>query len=71
MPQALSLHSVERFLQNLEIACFAGLFACGFDPLFLQRVFGRAIGFVEHAEDAWERERRQLVRGQLIRHVMS
>ena len=71
MTQALSLHSLERLLEQFQIARAAGLFARGFNPFLLQRVFGRAIGFVKHAEDAWERERRQLVRGQFIRHVMS
>jgi hypothetical protein len=69
--QALSFHAVEGFLQNLEIVRAADFFACGFDPLFLQRVFGRAIGLVKHAEDSRERERRQLVRGQFVSHVMS
>src|SRR6266540_6369957 len=68
---SLSLHSVEGFLQNLKITHAAGLFACRFDPLFLQRVFGGAIGFVEDAEDARERKRRQFVRGQFVRHIMS
>ena len=62
---------IKCFLQNLEIACVPSLFASRFDPLLLQGVFRRAVGFVEHAEHAWERERRQLVRGQFVRHIMS
>ena len=71
MPQPLSLHSVEGLSEDFDVACAAGLFTCRFNPLFLQRVFRRAIGLVKHAEDAWERKGRQLVRGQFVRHVMS
>jgi hypothetical protein len=33
---ALSLHSVEGFLKNLEIACVPGFFAGRLDPFLLQ-----------------------------------
>ena len=62
MHSALSLYFVEGFLENFEIAGAAGLFACRFNPLLLQRVFGRAIGLVKHAEDAGERERCEFIR---------
>src|SRR5260370_12561935 len=70
MPPALSLHSVERFLQKLKVGRVASFFASGLNPLFLERVFGRTIGFVEHAEDSWERELRQFVSCELVGDVV-
>ena len=58
-----SFHSVERFLQYLDVGSVAGFFAAAFDPFFLQRVFGWAIGLVEDAEDAGEGELGQLIGG--------
>ena len=71
MPQPLSLHSVEGLSENFDVACAAGLFTCRFNPLFLQRVFRRAIGLVKHAEDAWERQLSEFVRGELVGHVVA
>ena len=52
---ALSLHSVEGFLEKLKIAGISGLLATALDPFFFQRVFGRTVGLVEDPEDAGER----------------
>ena len=71
MLQASSLHSVEGLLENFEIAGVAGSFARSLDPFLLQRIFGRAIRFVEDAEDAGERELRELIRGEFVGHVVA
>ena len=65
-----SFHSVERFLENFQIGGVAGFFACGLDPFFLKRVFGRAIGFVKDAEDARERQLREFLSGELVGDVV-
>src|SRR6516165_4182369 len=59
-----SLHSVERFLENLLIVSTAEFFAAAVDPFFFERVLGGTIGFVEDAEDAGERQLRQFVGGE-------
>src|SRR5437879_3323549 len=71
MPSALSLHSVEGFLEDLEIAGVPSLLTSVLDPFLFQRVFGRAIGFVEHTEDAGERKLREFVGGELVGDVVS
>src|SRR5882672_10798769 len=67
----LSLHFVEGFLENVEIAGVANLFARVLNPFFFQRVFGRTIGFVKHAEDAWERKRCEFIRGEFVGDVVA
>ena len=52
---ALLFHSVERLLEKLQVRRAACFFAGIVDPLFLERIFGRAIGLIKHAEDAGER----------------
>jgi hypothetical protein len=52
---ALSLHSVECFLEKLEVARVAGFLATALDPFLFERVFGRAVGLIKNAEDAGER----------------
>ncbi len=49
-----SLHPIERLLQQLQIARLAKLFAHAVDPLFLERIFGRLVIFIEDAEHAVE-----------------
>src|SRR5436190_10796116 len=71
MYSALSLHSVEGLLENFEIAGVTGFFARSLDPFLLQRILRWAIGFVEYAENAGERERRELVRGELVGDVVT
>ena len=44
------LHAVESFLKNLNIGSVACLFPAGLDPFFLERVFGRAVGLIENAD---------------------
>src|SRR6266481_2580389 len=51
MPPALSLHSVECFLENFDIARATNLFSGVFNPLLFESVFSRAIGFVERSEE--------------------
>src|SRR6266576_6958348 len=71
MYSALSLHFVEGFLENFEIAGVAGLFARVLNPFLLQRVFGRTIGFVKHAKDAGERERGEFIRSEFVGDVVA
>jgi len=55
---AASFHSIERFLEKLQIRSVAGLFATALNPFFLERIFGRTIALIKHAEDAGEWELR-------------
>ncbi len=61
--RALSLHSVEGFLQQREIAWLAEFFPRGIDPLFLQRVFRWPVILIEDRESSFgfaqDRLRRQ------------
>src|SRR6187431_2485061 len=70
MPSALSLHSVEGFLENCEIAGIASFFAGRLNPLFLQCVLRWTIGFVEHTENAGERKRCEFVCGDFVGDVV-
>ncbi len=70
MLQASSLHSVEGLLENFDVARATNFFSSGFNPLLFESVFSRAIGFVEYAEDARERELREFVRSELVCHVV-
>src|SRR6266853_2508356 len=70
MYSALSLHFVEGFLENFEIARVAGFFSRSLDPFLLQRILRRAVRFVEDAEDAGEGKCRKFIRGDLIGDVM-
>src|SRR4029453_14916776 len=71
MRVALSLHSVEGFLENFDIAGVANLFARILNPLLFQRVLRWAIGFVEHAEHARERKRLEFIRSKFVRDVVA
>ncbi len=68
---SLSLHSIECFLQNLEVAAIASLFSCRFDPFFLESIFRRPIRLVKHAEDAGERKRGEFVCSELVGDVVA
>src|SRR5207249_9695490 len=68
---ALSLHSVEGLLEQFEIGSLTSFFARAFDPLLFERVFRRAVGFVEDAEHSGKRKLRQLVRGELVGDVVA
>ena len=70
MYSALSLHFVEGFLENFEIAGVAGFFARSLDPFLLQRILRWAVHFVEDAEDAGKGKCREFVRGELVSDVM-
>lgn len=52
--RALSLHPIEGFLKELEIAGLAQLLAGGIDPLLFERVLSWTIVLVENTEDAGE-----------------
>jgi len=69
--EALSLHPVECLLENLDVDRIPHFFASLVDPLFLERVLGGTIGFVEDAEDAGERQLRQFVGGELVGDVVT
>ena len=71
MRAALSLNSVEGFLKNFKIAGVANLFARLLNPLFLQRILRRTIGFVKHSEYAGERKRGEFIRGDLVGDVVT
>ena len=49
-----SLHSVEGFLEKLQVARLAELFPGAVDPFFLERVLGWSIALVKDAEDTGE-----------------
>ena len=66
-----SLHSVECLLEKLQVRGIAGLLARTLDPLFLERVLGRAIALVEDAEHSWKRKLRQFVGGELVGDVVA
>src|SRR5881227_3384337 len=70
MYSALSLHFVEGFLENFEIAGVAGFFARSLDPFLLQRILRWSVRFVEDAEDAGKGNCGEFVRGDFIRDVM-
>src|SRR5207248_8361438 len=69
--EALSLHPVECLLENLLIGGATEFFARGIDPLFLERVLGGTIGFVEDPEDARERQLCQFVGSELVGDVVT
>src|SRR6184192_1109116 len=66
-----SFHSIEGLLENLLIAGFSEFLSRLIDPFFLQRILRRAIGLVEHAEDAGEWELGKFVRGELVSDVVA
>src|SRR5437660_11041264 len=70
MPPALSFHAIESFLKQLQIRRVTRLFSGRLDPFLLQGVFGRAIGFVKHAENSRERDRGELVGRELVGDVV-
>src|SRR6266404_2475443 len=67
---ATSFDSVERFLENFEIAGVASLLTSGVDPLLLQRILRWTVSLIEHAEDAGEWKRGKFVSGELVGHVV-
>src|SRR6266478_3609402 len=71
MYSALSLHFVEGFLENFEIAGVAGFFARSLDPFLLQRILRWSVRFVKHAEDAGERKRCEFIRGEFVGDVVA
>src|SRR6266849_5212759 len=68
---ATSFHSVESLLQDFDVGSVSCFFSARLDPLLLERVFSRAIGFVEHAENAGERQCGEFVRGELVGDVVT
>lgn len=48
------LHSVECFLQQLQVGRVTELFACVVDPFPFECIFGGTIRLIEDAEDAGE-----------------
>ena len=48
---ALSLHSIKSFLQQLQVARVANFLARIVDPFLFQRVFGRTVVLVEDGKD--------------------
>ena len=66
-----SLNSIEGFLENFEVAGVANLFARLLDPFFLERILGRTIGLVEHAEYAGKGERGQFVGSEFVGDVVA
>ena len=66
-----SLHSVEGFLQQLQVSWLAELFARVVDPFLFERVFGGTIGLKENSEHSREWQRCQLVGGELIGDVVA
>jgi hypothetical protein len=68
---ALSLHSVEGFLEKFQIARVTGFLATALNPFFLESIFCRPVVLVKDAEDAGERQLRQFVGGELVGNVVT
>src|ERR1700745_3285690 len=62
---ALSFHSVECLLEELQVRSVSCFLASGLDPFFLEGILRRPVVLVKDAEDARERQLRQFIGGKL------
>src|SRR4029077_14520642 len=68
---ALSFHSVECLLEELQVRSVSCFFASGLDPFFLEGILCWPVILVKDAEDAGERQLRQLIGGELVGDVVA
>ncbi len=50
----LSFHSVECFLEKVQVRGIASLLAAALDPFLLESIFRRSVVLIKDAEDAGE-----------------
>src|SRR6476660_44087 len=68
---ALSFHSVECLLEELQVRSASCFFASGLDPFFLESILRRPVVLVKDAENARERQLRQFICGELVGDVVA
>src|SRR6266850_81604 len=68
---ALSFHSVECLLEELQVRSVSCFLASGLDPFFLERILRWPVVLVKDAEDAWERQLRQFIGGELVGDIVA
>src|SRR5260370_38930109 len=66
---ALSFHSVECLLEELQVRSVSCFLASGLDPFFLESILRWPVVLVKDAEDARERQLRQFIGGKLVGDV--
>src|SRR5439155_796370 len=68
---ALSFHSVEGLLKELQVSSIAGFFPAALDPFLLESILRGSVILIKDAEDAGEWELRQFVCGELVGDVVA
>src|SRR6267143_6809170 len=68
---ALSFHSVECLLEQFQIAGVSCFLASGLDPFFLESILRWPVVLIKDAEDAWERQLRQFICGELVGDIVA
>src|SRR6266403_4623617 len=68
---ALSFHSVECLLEELPVRSVSCFLASRLDPFFLESILRRPVVLIKDAEDAWERQLRQFIGGELVGDVVA
>src|SRR5437016_12759743 len=68
---ALSFHSVECLLEELQVRSVSCFLASRLDPFFLESILRRPVILIKDAEDARERQLRQFIGGKLVGDVVA